>query len=242
MDLNHVARGIIVLLLMTMFVSSIPVSSQPILGEPKGIELPIKLEIDDVINMTVETNGVVHVKEEVRATATGFLLLKKQYPMEFLFKRFIEVDKSRAELENLTVKFDEVGRRILASYDAYGMTAKRLGKWELTLEGNAKLTARSGNTLVFTYSYPLPLGGKKTTVVTINLPKEASDVSVTRDEAGFTKIAYNLPSSASIGGNVLTYGLIGILVLLLVLNLVLKDGLLGLPKMLKRGKSGEPSS
>ncbi len=224
---------LIFLLLMASF--SLPAAAQPLLGEPKGIELPMKLEVDDLINMTVRETGVVLVKEEVKATATGYLFLKQQYPMAFLFKRFIQIDKSRAELENLTVNFDDVNRRVTASYAAFGMTAKREGKWVLTLEGNAKLTARSGNTLIFTYMYPLPLGGKKTTVVTVHLPAGATDISVTKDEAGFTKIAYRLPSSSAGGGNLVIYAVLAVLVVLLILNVVLRDGL---PGLFRRGGAG----
>ncbi len=229
----------VMLLILALLISwtSLNVEAQPIaLGQPiKGIELPIKLEIDDLLNMTVMENGLVKVDEVVKATATGYLTLKQQYPLPFLFKRFIEMDKTDVELENLTVNFDDANRRVTASYVALGMTAKRMDKWVFTMEGDAKLTTRAGNTLVFSKTLPMPMGGKKNMIITIHLPESASDISVTT-EGGNTKIYYRLPSSG-FGGNPILMGVLAILVILLILNLVLKEGLMGLPKMLRRGKS-----
>ena len=229
----------VMLLILALLIpwTSLNVEAQPIaLGQPiKGIELPIKLEIDDLLNMTVMENGLVKVDEVVKATATGYLTLKQQYPLPFLFKRFIEMDKTDVELENLTVNFDDANRRVTASYVALGMTAKRMDKWVFTMEGDAKLTTRAGNTLVFSKTLPMPMGGKKNMIITIHLPESASDISVTT-EGGNTKIYYRLPSSG-FGGNPILMGVLAILVILLILNLVLKEGLKGLPKMLRRGKS-----
>ncbi len=229
----------VMLLILTLLVpwTSLKVGAQPIaLGQPiKGIELPIKLEIDDLLNMTVMENGLVKVDEVVKATATGYLVLKQQYPLPFLFKRFIELDKAEVELENLTVNFDDANKRVTARYVALGMTAKRMDKWVFTMEGDAKLTTRAGNTLVFSKTIPMPMGGKKNMIITVHLPESASDVSVTT-EGGNTKIYYRLPSSG-FGGNPILLGILTILVVLLALNLVLKEGLMGLPKMLRRGKS-----
>ncbi|GEM_PF-2795061 len=228
---------LVLTLALPILYAPLQVRAQPIaLGQPiKGIELPIKLEIDDLLNMTVMENGLVKVNEVVKATATGYLTLKKQYPLPFLFKRFIEMDKADVELENLTVNFDDANRRVTASYVALGMTAKKMDKWVFSMEGDAKLTTRAGNTLVFSKTLPMPMGGKKNMVITIHLPETASDVSVTTEE-GYTKIYYRLPSSG-FGGNPILMAILGILAVLLVLNLVLKEGLLGLPKMLKKGKS-----
>lgn len=211
--------------------------AQPIaLGQPvKGIEIPFNVEVDDLINITVMDNGLAKVDEVVKSTATGYLFLKQQYPLPFLFKRFILLDKADIEVENLTVNFDDANRRVTASYVALGMTAKRMDKWVFTMEGDAKLTTRAGNTLVFSKTLPMPMGGRKNTIITIHLPESASDVSVTT-EGGNTKIYYRLPSSG-FGGNPILMGVLAILVILLILNLVLKEGLKGLPKMLRRGKS-----
>ncbi len=230
-------RALLLILTMLVLCSPLLASAQPIaLGQPtKGIELPVKLEIDDILNMTVMENGLVKVDEVVKATATGYLILKQQYPLSFLFKRFIEMDKADVELENLTVNFDDANRRVTASYVALGMTAKKMDKWVFSMEGDAKLTTRAGNTLVFSKTFPMPLGGKKNMVITVHLPESASDVSVT-SEGGYTRIYYRLPSSGS-GGNLILMGILGALIVLLVLNLVLKEGLLGLLKMLKREKA-----
>ncbi len=234
----RVKLKLLLLIMISLFLYGLPqLEAQPIaLGQPvKGIELPVKVEMDDLLNMTVLENGLVKVNEVVKATATGYLVLKQQYPLTFLFKRFIEMDKADIELENLTVNFDDANRRVTASYVALGMTAKKMDKWVFSIEGDAKLTTRAGNTLVFSKTSPLPLGGKKNMVITVHLPESASDVSVTT-EGGYTKIYYRLPSNG-LSGNPVLIGILGILIALLVLNLVLKEGLLGLPKMLKKGKS-----
>ncbi len=231
------ARVTFLILALLVLYGTIKVEAQPIaLGQPtKGIELPIKVEVDDLLNMTVMENGLVKVEEVVKATATGYLTLKKQYPLPFLFKRFIEMDKADVELENLTVNFDDANRRVTASYIALGMTAKKMDKWVFSMEGDAKLTTRAGNTLVFSKTLPMPMGGKKNMIITVHLPESASDISVTT-EGGYTKIYYRLPSSG-FGGNPILMGILGVLVILLILNLVLKEGLLGLLKMLRKGKS-----
>ncbi len=214
-------------------------NAQPIVGEqPQGIELPMKLEMDELVNMTVLPNGVVKVSEEVKATSTGYLLLKNQYPMPFLFKRFIEMDKTLLEIENMTVNFDDVNKRVTADYVALGMAAKRRGVWELRLEGKPKLTTRTGNTLVFTTNYPLPLGGKKNVIITIHLPEGARDVKVSA-EKWYTSIRYTLPGSSE--NNFLWLAVAGVLGALLVVNLIMKDGLLGLFKRKKGELAPLPS-
>ncbi len=235
--LNTVYLAILALIVLASPV--FPSEAQPIaLGQPvKGIEIPFDLEIDDLVNITVMDNGLTKVDEVVKSTATGYLFLKQQYPLPFLFKRFILLDKADIEVENLTVNFDDVNRRITSSYIALGMTRKRMGKWEFLLQGDAKLTTRAGNTLVFSETFPLPYGGKKNVIITVRLPDTASSVSITSEE-GYTKITYELPSTQGLTGNIWLLGLIGVLVVLLILNLALKDGLLGL---FRRSKSKEVS-
>ena len=221
-------------LVLVLTIPPLASRAQPIaLGQPvKGIEIPFNVEVDDLINITVMDNGLAKVDEVVKSTATGYLFLKQQYPFPFLFKRFILLDKADIEVENLTVNFDDANRRVTASYVALGMTCKRMGKWELRLQGDAKLTTRAGNTLVFSKTSPMPYGGRKNVIITVHLPGSASSVSVTQEE-GYTKIYYELPSSQGFSGNFLAMGLIGLLVALLVLNNVLKEGL---PGIVKRSK------
>ncbi|MCD6348150.1 MAG: hypothetical protein J7L91_00805 [Candidatus Korarchaeota archaeon] len=61
------------------------------------------------------------------------------------------------------------------------------------------MTARTGNTFVFTYMISIS-DGKMTTVVTLKLPNSATDIKVKHDQ-DYMKILYNVPSSFSGGNN-----------------------------------------
>jgi len=231
MRLKLVVPLVLIFLLPSAIIN---VGAQPTLaGAPSSIQPPTRIELDDVVNMTVDERGLIHVKEELKATAAAFQEITSMFPTPFMLKRLLETDKQHTHMENISIKYDTLSNKIVATYDLVGMAIKRAGSWQILVEKEAKLTARTGNTFVFTYMIPIS-DGKMTTVVTLKLPNSATDVKVKHDQ-DYMKILYNVPSSFG-GGNILIYGLISVLAILLILNIVLKDGLLGL---LRKGRKEE---
>ncbi len=219
-----VTLSLIILLLIPITLSA----AQPTLaGVPATIQPPAKMEIDDSVNMTVDARGIIHVKEELKSTASAFKKLTSLFPTPFMMKRLLESDKQHAHMENISIKYDTLNNRVIATYDLLGMAVKRMGTWQILIEKEARLTAKTGKIFVFTYMTPIS-DGKLTTVLSIKLPESATNIKIKQDQ-DYKKLLYSMPSSMSVG-NLAIYGIIGILAILLVLNLVLKDGLLGLVK------------
>ena len=121
------------------------------------------------------------------------------FPTPFMLKRLLETDKQYAHIENVSIKYDTLNSKIVAAYDLVGMAIKRAGSWQILIEKEAKLTARTGNTFVFTYMISIS-DWKMTTVVTLKLPNSATDIKVKHDQ-DYMKILYNVPSSFSGGNN-----------------------------------------
>ncbi len=231
-----VALSLIVLLLIPITLS---VAQPTLAGAPSSIQPPAKMEIDDSVNMTVDARGIIHVKEELKATASAFKKLTALFPTPFMMKRLLESDKQQAHMENISIKYDTLNNRVIATYDLLGMAVKRMGSWQILIEKNAKLTAKTGKTYIFSYMTPIS-NGELVTVLSINLPESATNAKIKQDQ-DYKKLVYDMPSPA-MTGNLAIYGAIGILAILLILNLVLKDGLLGLAKKgRERGELKAPS-
>ncbi len=218
---------VVAVLMLLVVMSFLYVQAQPpIGGTPTGMQEPIKFELDDLVNITVKPNGIAHVKEELRATAATFERLRAMFPTPFTMKRLLESDKQEFDLENISIKYDTMNNKVVAEYDIVGMVVKRGGLWQFLVNKNAKLVSKTGNKLVFTYTYPVSIG-KMNTIITVTLPNEASKISVKSDQ-DYTKVLYNLPSTyGGAGFNPLLLGVLAVLVVLLVANIVLKDGLIG---------------